>query len=67
LQDLANSTDIKIIQLIGEVKSTYHWQTNTIILSEFTVECLGGAVADILEDESLAVDQVFYLIPEDNE
>jgi len=27
----------------------------------------GGAVADILEDESLAVDQVFYLIPEDNE
>jgi len=26
-----------------------------------------GAVADILEDESLAVDQVFYLIPEDNE
>jgi len=52
---------------LGEVKITYHWQTNTIILSEFTVECLGGAVADILEDESLAVDQVFYLIPEDNE
>jgi len=28
---------------LGEVKSTYHWQTNTIILSEFTVECLGGS------------------------
>ncbi|MFW1644779.1 hypothetical protein [Acinetobacter guillouiae] len=52
---------------MGDAKSAYHWQTNTIILSEFTVECLGGAVADILEDESLAVDQVFYLIPEDNE
>ncbi|MDI1224909.1 MULTISPECIES: hypothetical protein [Acinetobacter] len=67
MQDLANSADIKIIQLIGDAKSAYHWQTNTIILSEFTVECLGGAVADILEDESLAVDQFFYLIPDDNE
>lgn len=45
----------------------YHWQSNTIILGEFTVECLAVAVADILEDESLAVDQVFYLIPDDNE
>jgi len=31
------------------------------------VECLAVAVADILEDESLAIDQVFYLIPDDNE
>ena len=31
------------------------------------MECLAVAVADIFEDESLAVDQVFYLIPDDNE
>ena len=67
MQDLANSTYIKIIQLIGGAKSAYHWQSNTIILGEFTVECLAVAVADIFEDESLAVDQVFYLIPGDNE
>lgn len=35
-----------------------------IILSEFTIKCLAVAVADIIEDESLVVDQVFYLIPE---
>jgi len=43
---------------------TYHWQSNMIILSEFTIRCLAVAVADIIEDESLVVDQVFYLIPE---
>lgn len=47
----------------GECASgAYHWQTNVIILNQFTVECLVLAVTDIIEDEEL--DSIFYLISE---
>ncbi|WP_111858087.1 hypothetical protein [Acinetobacter sp. CFCC 10889] len=49
----------------GECASgAYHWQTNVIILNQFTVECLALAVTDIIEDEDL--DSIFYLIPNDD-
>ena len=47
----------------GESASgAYHWQTNAIILNQFTVESLVLAVEDIINENSL--DCIFYLIPE---
>lgn len=49
----------------GECASgAYHWQTNAIILNQFTVECLALAVEDIIKGNSL--DSIFYLIPNED-
>ncbi len=41
---------------------SYSWQTNTIILKNFTVECLALAVENIIKESFL--DSIFYLIPD---
>ena len=69
-----SATTIENIQSImqknkqtGECASgAYHWQTNTIILNQFTVEYLTLAVADIIEDEDLGLDLIFYLSPNED-
>lgn len=40
----------------------YHWQTNAIILKDFTLECLALAVEDIIKESLL--DSIFHLISE---
>lgn len=50
----------------GECASgAYHWQSNAIILKDFTVECLALAVEDIIQENLL--DSIFYLIPDDED
>lgn len=46
------------------VSGAYHWQTNAIILNQFTVECLALAVEDIINENSLNC--IFYLIPDED-
>ena len=42
---------------------SYSWQTNTIILKDFTVECLALAVEDIIQENLL--NSIFHLISDD--
>ena len=43
---------------------SYHWQTNAIILKDFTVESLALAVEDIIKESLL--DSIFHLILNDD-
>ena len=63
------TTTENIQHLIGDDKQTgkctsgaYYWQTNTIILKDFTIECLTFALEDIISENAL--DSIFYLIPD---
>ena len=50
----------------GECASgAYHWQTNAIILNQFTIECLALAVENIIQENLL--DSIFHLIPADED
>lgn len=51
-------------QTSESASGAYYWQTNAIILNQFTVECLALAVEDIINENSL--DSIFYLIPNED-